>query len=228
MTTQILNNLSLASLPVIIGAIVIGLGLTGLLLWIISRGRPHQSTDIQTAALFSKIDLLQAERQRCDADHANGSISADEYASACRDIDRRLLGLSTEMDRLGQTGTSILTPRNISISLLVPALSLVIYLGIGNPQSPDRPFASRSAEITAAKAGASQNQNAAATALRDAIKATEASPNDVEAWLLLAQAAANVNDNETEIRALRTAIDITKGDIAITSMLAEALSRAAD
>ncbi|MCH1377305.1 MAG: c-type cytochrome biogenesis protein CcmI [Alphaproteobacteria bacterium] len=228
MTTQILNNLSLASLPVIIGAIVIGLGLTGLLLWIISRGRPHQSTDIQTAALFSKIDLLQAERQRCDADHANGSISADEYANACHDIDRRLLGLSTEMDRLGQTGTSILTPRNISISLLVPALSLVIYLGIGNPQSPDRPFASRSAEITAAKAGASQNQNAAATALRDAIKATEASPNDVEAWLLLAQAAANVNDNETEIRALRTAIDITKGDIAITSMLAEALSRAAD
>ncbi|HBV79201.1 MAG TPA: hypothetical protein DEB58_06055, partial [Alphaproteobacteria bacterium] len=96
------------------------------------------------------------------------------------------------------------------------------------PQSPDRPFASRSAEITAAKAGANQNQNAAATALRDATKATEATPNNVEAWLLLAQAAANVNDNETEIRALRTAIDITKGDIAITSMLAEALSRAAD
>ena len=125
MTTQILNNLSLASLPVIIGAIVIGLGLTGLLLWIISRGRPHQSTDIQTAALFSRIDLLQAERQRCDADQANGSINAEEHATACRDIDRRLLGLSTEMDRLGQSGTSILTPRNISISLLMPALSLV-------------------------------------------------------------------------------------------------------
>ena len=228
MTTQILNNLSLAGLPVIIGAIVIGLGLTGLLLWIISRGRPHQSTGIQTAALFSKIDLLQAERKRCDADQANGSINAEEHATACRDIDRRLLGLSTEMDRLGQSGTSILSPRNISISLLVPALSLLIYLGIGNPQSPDRPFASRSVEITAAKAGATQNQNAAVTALRDAVKATEASPNDVEAWLLLAQAAANVNDNETEIRALRTAIDITKGDIAITSMLAEALSRAAD
>ncbi|MDC0993896.1 c-type cytochrome biogenesis protein CcmI [Alphaproteobacteria bacterium] len=223
-----MNNLSLASLPVIIGAIVIGLGLTGLLLWIISRGRPHQSTDIQTAALFSKIDLLQAERQRCDADKANGSINAEEHATACRDIDRRLLGLSPEMDRLEQSGTSILSPRNISISLLVPLLSLVIYLSIGNPQSPDRPFASRSAEITAAKAGASQNQNAATTALRDAIKATEATPNDVEAWLLLAHAAANVNDNETEIRALRTAIDITKGDTAITSMLAEALSRAAD
>ena len=109
MTTQILNNLSLASLPTIIGAIVIGLGLTGLLLWIISRGSPHQSNDLHTAALFSKIDLLQVERQRCDADQANGSISANEYASVCRDIDRRLLGLSTEMDRLGQTGTSILS-----------------------------------------------------------------------------------------------------------------------
>ena len=163
----------------------------------------------------------------CNADRANDSIGDDEYASACRDIDQRLLGLSTEMDRLGQTGTSILTPRNILISLLVPALSLVIYLGIGNPQSPDRPFASRSAEITAAKAGATQNQNAAATALRDAVKATEASPNDVEAWLLLAQAAANVNDNETEIRALRTAINLNKSDIAITSMLAAPLTRAA-
>ena len=190
MPTQILDSLSLASLPVIIGAIVIGLGLTGLLLWIISRGCPNQSTDIQTAALFSKIDLLQAERQRCDAHRANSSISADEYASACRDIDRRLLGLSAEMDRLGHSGASILSARNIWFSLLVPALSLVIYLGIGNPQSPDRPFASRSTEITAAKAGASQNQNAAATALRDAIKATEATPNDVAAWLFLAQAAA--------------------------------------
>ena len=46
MTTQILNNLSLASLPVIIGAIVIGLGLTGLLLWIISRGRPHRQNSL--------------------------------------------------------------------------------------------------------------------------------------------------------------------------------------
>jgi len=41
MTAQILNNLSLASLPVIAGTIVIALGLTGLVLWIIQRGRPQ-------------------------------------------------------------------------------------------------------------------------------------------------------------------------------------------
>ena len=228
MTAQIFNNLSMASLPVIGGAIIIGLVLTGLLLWIIGRGRPHLASGEQTAALYRKIDLLQAERQRCDQDQANGSINADEYASECRDIDRRLLALSIEMDRLAQARTSILTPRTVFISLLVPALSLLIYLGIGNPQRPDQPFAKRSAEIAAAKAGVNENQNAAAMALREATIATEKTPQNVEAWLVLAQAAANVNDSETEIRALRTAIDITKGDIAITSMLAEALSRAAD
>jgi hypothetical protein len=188
MTTQILNNLSLASLPVIIGAIVIGLGLTGLLLWIISRGRPHQSDRLYKPPRYSaklifcrpNASVVMPIKPMAASAPTNMLAPAVTLTGGC-------LGLAPRWTGLGKAGTSILTPRNISISLLVPALSLVIYLGIGNPQSPDRPFASRSAEITAAKAGASQNQNAAATALRDAIKATEASPNDVEAWLLLAQ-----------------------------------------
>ena len=228
MTAQILNNLSLASLPVIAGTIVIALGLTGLVLWIIQRGRPQVAPGEQAQIIYRKIDLLQAERQRTDQERADGNISTDDYASACRDIDRRLLGLSAEMDRLTTIGNPILTLPSVLASLLVPVLSLGIYLGIGNPDSPDRPFASRTAEIAAAKAGANENQNAAANALRDAIAATEKDPQDIEAWLMLAQAAANVGDSETEIRALRTGIDITNGDIAITSMLAEALSRAAD
>jgi len=228
MTAQILNNLSLASLPVIAGTIVIALGLTGLVLLIIQRGRPQVAPSEQARLVYQKIDLLQAERQRTDQERADGNISTDDYASACRDIDRRLLGLSAEMDRLTTIGNSILTWPSVLASLLVPVLSLGIYLGIGNPDSPDRPFASRTAEIAAAKAGANENQNAAANALRDAIAATEKAPQDIEAWLMLAQAAANVGDSETEIRALRTGIDITNGDIAITSMLAEALSRAAD
>ena len=228
MTAQILNNLSLASLPVIAGTIVIALGLSGLVLWITQRGRPQVAPGEQAQIIYRKIDLLQAERQRADQERADGNISTDDYASACRDIDRRLLGLSAEMDRLTTIGNSILTWPSVLASLLVPVLSLGIYLGIGNPDSPDRPFASRTAEIAAAKAGANENQNAAANALRDAIAATEKAPQDIEAWLILAQAAANVGDSETEIRALRTGINITNGDIAITSMLAEALSRAAD
>mgnify|MGYP000536270808 CR=1 FL=1 len=62
MTMQILNNLSLANLPVIIGAIVIGLGLTGLLLWIISRGRKGGST-LVVAAVHALLALAeQAEK----------------------------------------------------------------------------------------------------------------------------------------------------------------------
>ncbi|NBR79359.1 MAG: hypothetical protein EBT71_04875, partial [Alphaproteobacteria bacterium] len=86
MTAQILNNLSLASLPIIAGTIVIGMALTGLALWIIQRGRTQLLPGEQTRAIFRKIDVLQAERQRADQDHADGNISNDDHASACRDI----------------------------------------------------------------------------------------------------------------------------------------------
>jgi cytochrome c-type biogenesis protein CcmH len=75
--------------------------------------------------------------------------------------------------------------------------------------------------ITATKQDLAQN-------LADAQAATVASPDDVESWLTLAEAAAAVNDSATEIRALRTARQLTNDDPAVLSLLAEALSRAAD
>ncbi|MDC0062791.1 c-type cytochrome biogenesis protein CcmI, partial [Candidatus Puniceispirillum sp.] len=182
----------------------------------------------QTTQIYRQIDLLQTESQQRYSEKQNGTISAEEHANACLEIDRRLLALASYMDQQQHETQSMLTPRIIMLSLLVPALSTLIYLGLGSPQSPDQPIANRSAEIAAAKAGANQSRNEAAAAFKKAISATEQTPQNVEAWLLLAQAASAVSDSETEIRALRTAIDITQSDPSIMAMLAEALSRAAD
>jgi cytochrome c-type biogenesis protein CcmH len=228
MIEQMLENLSIASLPVIAGTILCGISLTGLMLWIIKRGRAHLPGGDQTSQVCQLIDLLQNERQHRDSEQRNGIISAEEYASACLEIDRRLLALTSHLDQQKHESQSMLTPRIIMLSLLVPALSTFIYLCLGSPQSPDQPIASRSAEIATAKAGANKNQNEAAATLQKAISSTEQMPQNVETWLLLAQAAGAVNDSETEIRALRTAIEITESDPSIMAMLAEALSRAAD
>ncbi len=228
MIEQMLENLSFASLPVIAGTIICGVGLTGLMLWIIKRGRTHMQGSDQTIQLYQQIDLLQNERQQRDNEQQNGTISAKEYTNACHEIDKRLLALTLDMDQQQGERQSMLTPRIIMLSLLVPALSTFIYLCLGSPKSPDQPIAGRSAEIAAAKAGANKSQNEAAAALQKAISSTEQTPQNVEAWLLLAQAAGAVNDSETEIRALRTAIEITESEPSIVAMLAEALSRAAD
>ena len=66
-----------------------------------------------------------------------------------------------------------------------------------------------------------------AAALARAKQQTIDQPTNVGNWLRLAQAAAMADDNQTEIRALTTAMEMTGGDVTVKSMLAEALSRAA-
>ena len=241
MMEQFLLNVSTTSLPVIIGASIIGSLLMVIMLGFILRhltkpdvGNSRQASPHQD----NLIDLLQGERHARDQDFADGVITADEHASATLEIDRRLLAISLEMDKakpsksgpaiVGIKKNPVLRPLPIIASALIPAAALLIYLFIGSPQTIDRPFASRTAEIAAAKSTAQATITAGATALRAAIAATERAPESIEAWLLLARAAAGVGDLETEIQALQTAIDLTKGDPSIMSMLAEAYSRAAD
>ena len=110
---------------------------------------------------------------------------------------------------------------------LVLAASLGLYLMLGRADLGDQPLAQRQAEIeTAAKA---QNQQAETltAALARAKQQTIDEPTNVGNWLLLARAAAMADDNQTEIRALTTAREMTGGDVTVKSMLAEALSRAA-
>ena len=170
---------------------------------------------------------MQTERQKIFTAKDDGSITAIEFELACLEIDRRLLALSRQSDSQN-VPDNVSRPLAWMIGIILPALTLAIYLAIGSPQSPDRPYASRSTEIAAAKSRAAANETAGASALRAAINASERAPRDVEKWLQLAQAAANVGDVETEIRALRTALGLTNQDPSIMSMLAESLSRAAD
>ena len=75
MIEQIVENLSFASLPVIAGTIICGIALTGLMLWIIERGRTHMHSSDQTIQIYQQIDLLQNERQQRDSEQQNGIIS---------------------------------------------------------------------------------------------------------------------------------------------------------
>jgi cytochrome c-type biogenesis protein CcmH len=226
MTSTILNNLAPASLPVVVAATLLAAALAFLaILWI----RLGQKSDVvadTTDLAAEQIGLLQAERGRLDAAMSNGTLTAAEHERACLELDRRLLALSRQMDSPSPAPSA--RPVYWTLGLVVPATALAIYLVLGSPQSPDRPHAARTDEIAAAKSTAEASQNAGAEAFRAALGATEENPRDIETWLDLAEAAAAVGDMETEIRALRTALDLTNKDPAIMSMLAEALSRAAD
>ena len=130
----------------------------------------------------------------------------------------------------GQTPmtSNILRGPVIIVAVFGFAASLGLYLMLGRADLADQPLAGRQAEIAAAKTAQDSRSEVLANALAEARQTVANAPDKVEGWLRLAMAAAAVGDNDSELDALRTALDLTAGDPSIKAMLAEALSRAAD
>ena len=197
--------------------------------------RYHRGIDAidQDNNLDDQINQLMLARITLDADHQSGRLDNSDYAATCIDIDRRLLGLSNQLTQGGISDQKYnedqtFTRLTVGIAITLPLGAALIYADLGRPDLGDNPLINRTNEIairteTIAAAKEGLAQNLARTQL-----ATVAKPNHIESWLKLAEAAAAVNDSATEIRALRMARQLTSDDPSVLSLLAEALSRAAD
>ena len=148
-------------------------------------------------------------------------------AQSARDVDGHLNG---DVRVAGQTPKASNIPGGpiIIVVVLGFAASLGLYLMLGRADLADQPLAGRQAEIAAAATAQESRSEVLAKALTEARQTVDKAPEKVEGWLRLAMAAAAAGDNDTELDALRTALDLTAGDPSIKAMLAEALSRAAD
>ena len=185
------------------------------------------------AVLRTEIDSLMLARTALDKDHQSGRISETDYAATCLDIDRRLLAVSQQNPDAGKTDDTrpaLRTPGRLAIGLLLtlPVCAVVIYAALGRPDLADNPLVNRTAEIASRTQTITSTKQDLAQNLANARATTAATPYDVESWLVLAEAAAAVNDSATEIQALRNARQLTNDEPAVLSLLAEALSRAAD
>ena len=180
--------------------------------------------------LKAQIDLLLVARGTLDEDHRSGRLSDGDYAATCIDIDRRLLGLSQKVvkgnasDQKNHTFTRL----SVGLAVILPIGAVLIYADLGRPDLADKPLIGRTAEIASRKETINASSENLSQNLARAQAATLSKPDHIESWLKLAEAAAAVNDSATEIRALRMARQLTNDDPSILSLLAEAVSRAAD
>lgn len=108
------------------------------------------------------------------------------------------------------------------------AVSFVIYSQLGSPDLTAQPLAQRQAEKENAAAEIARQQTQDKARLTQAIQAASDNPASVEAQLSLAMAAASANEFEIEQQALTKALALTDNNLAIRSMMAEALARQAD
>ncbi len=180
--------------------------------------------------LQDQIDQLMLARATLDEDHQTGQLSDSDFAATCLDIDRRLLGLSQQVAQANASSPKdqTLTRLAVGLAIILPLGAALIYAALGRPDLRDNPLVDRAAEIASRSETITATKENLAQNLARAQAATVATPDDIESWLKLAEAAASVNDSATEIRALRMARQLTNDDPSVLSLLAEALSRAAD
>ncbi|MGB2007218.1 MAG: c-type cytochrome biogenesis protein CcmI [Candidatus Puniceispirillaceae bacterium] len=180
--------------------------------------------------LQDQIDQLMLARANLDEDHQTGQLSDSDFAATCLDIDRRLLGLSQQVAQASASSPKdqTLTRLAVGLAIILPLGAALIYTTLGRPDLRDNPLVDRAAEIASRSETITATKKNLAQNLARAQAATVATPDDIESWLKLAEAAASVNDSATEIRALRMARQLTNDDPSVLSLLAEALSRAAD
>jgi cytochrome c-type biogenesis protein CcmH len=180
--------------------------------------------------LQDQIDQLMLARANLDEDHQTGQLSDSDFAAICLDIDSRLLGLSQQVAQASASSPKdqTLTRLAVGLAIILPLGAALIYATLGRPDLRDNPLVDRAAEIASRSETITATKENLAQNLARAQAATVATPDDIESWLKLAEAAASVNDSATEIRALRMARQLTNDDPSVLSLLAEALSRAAD
>ena len=204
--------------------------LVGSMLVYIRRHQRGIDTADRDESLHDQIDQLMLARTTFDKDHQSGRLSDSDYAATCLDIDRRLLGLGHQLAKgaVSEQKDQTFTWLAVGLAITLPFGAALIYADLGRPDLADNPLSKRTAEISSLSETINATKENLAQNLARAQAATVATPDHIESWLKLAEAAAAVNDSATEIRALRMAQQLTSDDPGVLSLLAEALSRSAD
>jgi len=164
-------------------AVVLGMMLRPLLAGNADAGPVRAEFDI---AVF-KDQLAELAR-----DNERGLLGEAEYTAARIEIERRLLTAAGDEETAGDASAhSGGRASAVVIALAVPLAALALYLHLGKPTLPDRPFAQRTDTGGDTVAHVDQVDSAAVAGLSDMVaklaKRLEKQPDDLDGWVLLAR-----------------------------------------
>ena len=165
------------------------------MLWPVLRQHRPDSRGSHEAAVY-RDQLKEIER-----DLARGLIASGDAQAARREVERRLLKAATAETEPAPAPAAPRRGRLVvaAAAVLIPALTLGLYLDLGAPELPDRPLAARQQELAQGEAPDVQAMVARLEArLRD-------QPGDVEGWLMLGRSRSALGDEPAAVEAYRKA-----------------------
>ena len=182
------------------------------------RTRSDEMSDTDGALSIYRDQLGEVDRDR-----ATGLISAAEAEAATLEIERRALHVSRQSET-ALTATGRAPMATLGVTAVTAVLGLALYAGLGSPEASDQPLAARADEIL--------NQKAEAGDLRSSIQLlaqkAEKNPDDLDAWILLAQSYAVIGDTAQSRDAYAKAAALAEDQPDILSAYAEAMVVAND
>lgn len=188
-----------------------------LLMPLLRKGAAAESRAAYDLAVY-RDQLAEIER-----DLERGLLGPEEAVAARTEIERRMLAAA---DGPGERPKERGGDRAITAAVIAAALPLgafVLYLNLGSPELPGRPFAERQAERT--QAG---DDPAAQTLVAELAEHLRQNPEDLEVWLALAESYMALERYDSAANAYRHAVLLAQGRPDVFSAYGESLVHAND
>lgn len=175
--------------------------------------RPPQASD-------ADYDLAVYRRQlaEIEADIALGLMSAELAQAARLETQRRMLGANGNDDVARPMSRPMFSIVIAGLMLFVPALGFGLYLQLGSPQMPDRPYAAVQAERLNM---AGEQTQRVLDMVNKLVARLEADPQDVPGWQMLGRAYTALGRKANAVAAYRRALGAGATDVETLSALGE-------
>ncbi len=174
------------------------------------------------------LAIYRDQLKELESDLSRGLISENQAVAARTEIERRMLNAARGLEATGAAQAAPARPRLrwLGIGLLgtiVPAAAIGLYVTLGQPGLPSRPFAGVPAAPAQTMAGRGVEE-----ATQNLLRRLAENPEDIRGWVLLGRSYVALERYDDAVEALRRALALSQGDLNILAFYAEALVLAAD
>jgi len=177
----------------------------------------------QAARRDVNIAVYRDQLKEMDADRANGLLSEAQYEAAKLELEARLADDALTTDDAPEPGWSGSRRLGFTLGALIPVAAFGLYFWLGSPASL---MASASAPVSAADPAmtGTPSEHDFAKLIQKVEEKVKASPEDGEAWTMLAKSYAVMERWPEALQAYEKANQLLPQDASVLSGYAEALA----
>jgi cytochrome c-type biogenesis protein CcmH len=200
---------------------LIGLALLFVLPPMLTRHGSEENVDGNEVNLA----VFRQQMEELDADLASGNLEQSQYEAARRDLEKELLADIDDKAAADSPGGSGRWAAGL-LAVALPAMSLGMYLQLGDHQAVERPTAlpPPSAE---APGHSGEELPPMEVLVQRLAERMEADPGNLEGWVMLGRSYTAMGEQAKAIDAFQRASELAPDDPAVMLGLAESMARTA-